>query len=76
MTYLRDKTMKATQMLHDLGHSLWLNNGTLRRLADGGDCEAVLVSSPGLALTSLPWPPSSRKKVPHRSSNPGMNSWR
>jgi len=49
--------MKATQMLHDLGQSLWLDNitrdlltsGTLQRYevgpilpADGGDCEEVL----------------------------------
>jgi len=65
--------MKATQKLHELGQSVWLDNitrdlltsGTLRRYID--DLSRKPVS------TSTRWQRRCRMKPPSRLSNPGMN---
>ena len=75
--------MKATQQLHDLGQSLWLDNIT-RDLLDNGTLQRYidelsvtgLTSNPTIfdqaiknstVSTSMLWLPNSRKKVPNRS---------
>ena len=98
--------MKATQRLHDLGQSIWLDNitrdlltsGTLKRYIDelsvtgltpnptifdhaiknstsydAATAKKCWPSSPKPVSTSMLWPPGSRTKGPHRSSNPGTN---
>src|SRR5262245_42970624 len=51
--YYRDDTMKATQLLHDLGQSLWLDNIT-RDLLDNGTLQHYIDELSVTGLTSNP----------------------
>ena len=52
--------MKATQKLHDMGQSLWLDNITRRSTNSAARCAITLRTSQTIGLTSEPYDFRSR----------------